>query len=33
MRRSGVKMSRLLEPFEYKGLKLKNRIVMPPMCQ
>jgi len=26
-------MSRLLEPFEYKGLKLKNRIVMPPMCQ
>lgn len=26
-------MSRLLDPFEWKGLKLKNRIVMPPMCQ
>jgi NADPH2 dehydrogenase len=27
------KMSYLLEPFQLKGLKLKNRIVMPPMCQ
>ncbi|MCU9614467.1 NADH:flavin oxidoreductase/NADH oxidase [Caldibacillus lycopersici] len=26
-------MTSLLEPFEWKGLKLKNRIVMPPMCQ
>ncbi|MDT8861073.1 NADH:flavin oxidoreductase/NADH oxidase [Alkalihalobacillus sp. MEB130] len=26
-------MPTLLDPFEYKGLKLKNRIVMPPMCQ
>ncbi|WP_251548793.1 NADH:flavin oxidoreductase/NADH oxidase [Neobacillus muris] len=26
-------MPSLLEPFEYKGLSLKNRIVMPPMCQ
>ncbi|WP_409288337.1 NADH:flavin oxidoreductase/NADH oxidase [Peribacillus sp. SCS-37] len=26
-------MASLLDSFEYKGLKLKNRIVMPPMCQ
>ncbi|KHF39908.1 NADH:flavin oxidoreductase/NADH oxidase [Halalkalibacter okhensis] len=26
-------MSTLLDSFEYKGLQLKNRIVMPPMCQ
>ncbi|GAE25158.1 NADH-dependent flavin oxidoreductase [Halalkalibacter wakoensis JCM 9140] len=26
-------MTGLLDPFEFKGLKLKNRIVMPPMCQ
>ncbi|GAE35963.1 2,4-dienoyl-CoA reductase [Halalkalibacter akibai JCM 9157] len=26
-------MSSLLDSFELKGLKLKNRIVMPPMCQ
>lgn len=25
-------MSLLLSPFEIKGLKLKNRVVMPPMC-
>jgi NADPH2 dehydrogenase len=23
----------LMTPFTYKGLELKNRIVMPPMCQ
>ncbi|MEW9668836.1 NADH:flavin oxidoreductase/NADH oxidase [Ammoniphilus sp. 3BR4] len=26
-------MSKLLEPFVLKNLELKNRIVMPPMCQ
>ncbi|WP_096200727.1 NADH:flavin oxidoreductase/NADH oxidase [Bacillus sp. FJAT-45350] len=26
-------MSKLFEPFTFKGLELKNRIVMPPMCQ
>lgn len=26
-------MASLLDPFEWKDLKLKNRIVMPPMCQ
>lgn len=26
-------MSNLFSPFSYKGLHLKNRIVMPPMCQ
>ncbi|MFS0638004.1 NADH:flavin oxidoreductase/NADH oxidase [Mesobacillus foraminis] len=26
-------MATLLDSFELKGLKLKNRIVMPPMCQ
>src|SRR5690606_13405138 len=26
-------MSKLAEPFELKALKLKNRVVMPPMCQ
>lgn len=26
-------MSRLFTPYEIKGLKLKNRVVMPPMCQ
>lgn len=26
-------MKDLFSPFEYKGLTLKNRIVMPPMCQ
>lgn len=26
-------MTDLFTPFEYKGLKLPNRIVMPPMCQ
>jgi 2,4-dienoyl-CoA reductase-like NADH-dependent reductase (Old Yellow Enzyme family) len=26
-------MNRLDTPFEWKSLKLKNRIVMPPMCQ
>jgi NADPH2 dehydrogenase len=26
-------MSKLFEPFTYKGLELKNRVVMPPMCQ
>ena len=26
-------MSKLFNPFTYKGLELKNRIVMPPMCQ
>lgn len=26
-------MSRLAEPFRIKNLELKNRIVMPPMCQ
>ncbi|WP_441339242.1 NADH:flavin oxidoreductase/NADH oxidase [Peribacillus deserti] len=26
-------MTTLLDSFEIKGLKLKNRIVMPPMCQ
>ncbi|WP_462410756.1 NADH:flavin oxidoreductase/NADH oxidase [Neobacillus sp. Marseille-QA0830] len=26
-------MPSLMEPFECKGLQLKNRIVMPPMCQ
>ncbi len=26
-------MSNLFKPFKYKGLELKNRVVMPPMCQ
>lgn len=26
-------MSKLFEPFSIKGLELKNRVVMPPMCQ
>jgi 2,4-dienoyl-CoA reductase-like NADH-dependent reductase (Old Yellow Enzyme family) len=26
-------MGSLLEPFEFKSLRLRNRIVMPPMCQ
>ncbi|WP_078427865.1 NADH:flavin oxidoreductase/NADH oxidase [Alkalihalobacterium alkalinitrilicum] len=26
-------MSKLFEPFTYKGMELKNRVVMPPMCQ
>lgn len=26
-------MAELFKPFSYKGLELKNRIVMPPMCQ
>ncbi|MEE6450899.1 NADH:flavin oxidoreductase/NADH oxidase [Gottfriedia acidiceleris] len=26
-------MSNLFNPFKYKGLELKNRVVMPPMCQ
>ncbi|WP_028403316.1 NADH:flavin oxidoreductase/NADH oxidase [Ectobacillus panaciterrae] len=26
-------MKNLFTPFSYKGLELKNRIVMPPMCQ
>lgn len=26
-------MSNLFQPFKYKGLELKNRVVMPPMCQ
>ncbi|MCP8968586.1 NADH:flavin oxidoreductase/NADH oxidase [Ectobacillus ponti] len=26
-------MTNLFTPFTYKGLELKNRIVMPPMCQ
>ncbi|PGM56084.1 NADH:flavin oxidoreductase/NADH oxidase [Bacillus sp. AFS053548] len=26
-------MSNLFKPFKYKGLEIKNRVVMPPMCQ
>lgn len=26
-------MSNLFKPFKHKGLELKNRVVMPPMCQ
>ncbi len=26
-------MNHLFSPFEFKGLELKNRLVMPPMCQ
>lgn len=26
-------MENLFTPYEFKGLKLKNRIVLPPMCQ
>lgn len=26
-------MDHLFTPFEYKGLQVKNRVVMPPMCQ
>jgi NADPH2 dehydrogenase len=26
-------MSNLFQPFKFKGLELKNRVVMPPMCQ
>ena len=26
-------MALLATPFQFKGLTLKNRIVMPPMCQ
>lgn len=29
----GTRMSELFAPYELKGLTLKNRIVMPPMCQ
>jgi len=29
----GTIVSRLAEPFRFKSLELKNRIVMPPMCQ
>lgn len=29
----GTSMSELFAPYELKGLTLKNRIVMPPMCQ
>ena len=26
-------MEHLLTPYQLKGLSLKNRVVMPPMCQ
>ncbi|SEN28845.1 NADH:flavin oxidoreductase / NADH oxidase family protein [Paenibacillus sp. OV219] len=26
-------MDHLFTPFQIKGLELKNRVVMPPMCQ
>jgi NADPH2 dehydrogenase len=26
-------MEHLFSPYKVKGLELKNRIVMPPMCQ
>jgi NADPH2 dehydrogenase len=26
-------MNHLFTPFHIKGLELKNRVVMPPMCQ
>jgi NADPH2 dehydrogenase len=29
----GIAVSTLFTPFEHKGLHLRNRVVMPPMCQ
>lgn len=26
-------MNQLFSPYSLKGLELKNRVVMPPMCQ
>jgi NADPH2 dehydrogenase len=31
--KEGKNMKDLFSPFSYKGLELKNRVVMPPMCQ
>lgn len=31
--KEGKDMKDLFSPFSYKGLELKNRVVMPPMCQ
>jgi len=31
--KGGIIMTTLFTPFELKGLQLKNRVVMPPMCQ
>lgn len=31
--KEGLDMKDLFSPFSYKGLALKNRVVMPPMCQ
>ena len=31
--KGSVRMDHLFSPYQIKGLKLKNRVVMPPMCQ